>query len=720
MPTIDDALSYARAGWPIFPLHTIVDGKCTCRNGSECHSPGKHPRNSHGHNEGTADEGQIKRWWKQWPNSNIGLWCKGLIVVDVDPRNGGDLSLEDLFAAKAGKYGFNTLTALTGGGGHHYIFSAPDDKGYDCKPVPGIEIKSNGGLIVISPSVHISGRNYQWEDDTVPIAPAPQWLINLIDQPAKQATRPAFTGKPLDLEAFISKHNIQTKAPKVCRCKFGGYQWDLVGDCPFQPGYEGGNAAIGVTDAGATWFSCFCGDHPKKTWADFKAIYQPAVKVNGNIPHDYDPEPAKEEDEPDETPIDYVPWPEPLSDSAFHGPLGELVRLIEPNTEADVAAVLFQAIVMIGNIFGRGVHFMAEGTPHFCNEFVGIVGATAKGRKGSSYGQIKGILSTIAPEWSSKRTKSGLTSGEGLIFHVRDEIREIKMQKGQMIEVVTDAGEADKRMLVVEEELSSAIKAMSREGNTLSGVLRQAWDSPMVLAPMTKNNRITASHPHVSIIGHITRDELLKSLKAVENTNGGTNRFLWCCARRARLLPFGGRTAGEAVARLANEIDCAIGWAQTNKNEMIFDAEAAEMWSIVYEQLGDIPSGTVGAILSRAEPHVRRLAMIYAALDRTHVMKPEHLEAALEIWRYSAASVHWIFGGIDSGETVQSKVAEKIAKFIDTKPEGCSRREIGHYMGGKVKAAEVEYHLGQMLSNGKIRAQAEKRTRKTMDYYYRT
>ncbi len=426
-----------------------------------------------------------------------------------------------------------------------------------------------------------------------------------------------------------------------------------------------------------------------------------------------------EPDEPDETPIDYVPWPEPLSDAAFHGPLGELVRLIEPNTEADVAAVLFQALVMIGNIFGRGVHFMAEGTPHFCNEFVGIVGATAKGRKGSSYGQIKGILSTIAPEWSSKRTKSGLTSGEGLIFHVRDEIREIKMQKGQMIEVVTDAGEADKRMLVVEEELSSAIKAMSREGNTLSGVLRQAWDSPMVLAPMTKNNRITASHPHVSIIGHITRDELLKSLKAVENTNGGTNRFLWCCARRARLLPFGGRTAGEAVARLANEIDCAIGWAQTNKNEMIFDAEAAEMWSIVYEQLGDIPSGTVGAILSRAEPHVRRLAMIYAALDRTHVMKPEHLEAALEIWRYSAASVHWIFGGTDSGETVQSKVAEKIAKFIDSKPEGCCRRDIAQYMGGKVKAAEIEYHLGVLLTNGKIRVNNERRHKKAVDFYYR-
>ena len=717
MPTVEDALSYARAGWPIFPLHTIVEGKCSCRNGSECHSPGKHPRNSHGHNEGTSDEAQITRWWKQWPNSNIGLWCKGLIVVDVDPRNGGDASLEDLFSTKADRYGFETLTALTGGGGHHYIFSAPDEKGYDCKPVPGIEIKSSGGLIVISPSTHISGRQYQWEDDSVPIAPAPKWLLDMLTQPEKSAERPAFTGKPLDLEAFIKKHNIQTKSPKVCRCKFGGYQWDLIGDCPFQPGYAGGNAAIGVTESGATWFGCFCGDHPKKTWADFKALYQPAIKVNGNIPHDYNPEP--DDNEPDETPIEYTPWPEPLSEFAFHGPIGRLAKLIEPNTEADISAIVFQALVMVGNVIGRVAHFMAEGTPHFCNEFVGIVGATAKGRKGSSYGQVKSVISPIDPDWANKRTKSGLTSGEGLIFHVRDEIREIKMQKGQMIEVVTDAGEHDKRMLVVEEELSSAIKAMSREGNTLSGVLRQAWDSPVVLAPMTKNNRITASHPHISIIGHITRDELIKCLKAVENTNGGTNRFLWCCAKRSKLLPFGGRTSGPELDKIAQELDCAIGFAQILKAEVTFDAEAAEMWSIVYEQLGEVPPGTIGAILSRAEPHVRRIAMIYAVMDRSHLIRPEHLEAALEIWRYSADSVRWIFGGIDSGETVQSKVAEKISKFIDSKPEGCSRRDICRYMGGKTKPTDVEYHLGQLLSNGKITARREKRTRKEADYYFR-
>lgn len=439
-------------------------------------------------------------------------------------------------------------------------------------------------------------------------------------------------------------------------------------------------------------------------------------KLNGNSPKDYTFE--SEEEEPDEQPIHFIPWPRPLSEAAFHGPLGELCHVIEPATEADIAAILFQSLVMIGNIFGRTIHFTAESTQHFCNEFVCLVGSTAKGRKGSSFGQVRNVLRQIDNDWNKHRVKSGLTSGEGLIFHVRDEIREIKQVKGQMVEVVTDAGEADKRMLVVEEELSSALKAMAREGNTLSGVLRQAWDSPIVLAPMTKNNRITASNPHISIIGHITKDELHKSLKSVDNTNGSTNRFLWACAKRSQLLPFGGKPNYEELTRIAGLIDCALGWAQTLQAEMEFDSEAAEMWSIVYEELGNIPSGTIGAILSRAEPHVRRIAMIYAALDRSPLVKADHLEAALEIWRYSSDSVRWIFDDATSAASNHDKVQDKVLKAVVDSPEGCNRRHISITVGGSVKSTEIEFHIATLLNLGKISTQVEKRTRKSCSYYY--
>ena len=275
------ALAYAAMGWLIFPVHNIVDSACSCERGAECHSPGKHPRTPHGFKDASTNPAVIKRWWKQWPNANIGLWCKGLIVVDVDPRSGGEVSLDELFSTVADKYGFDTLTAISGGGGHHYILKAPDDAAYDCKPVPGIDIKSTGGLIVIAPSLHISGRRYEFEDFSVPIAPVPQWILELIKKPEKKAERPIFTGKPLNLEKFIAKHNIPVRPPKVCRCDFGGYQWDIIGGCPFQPDYHSGSPAIGVTAAGATWFGCFCGDHgTKKGWKDFRALYEPPKAVN--------------------------------------------------------------------------------------------------------------------------------------------------------------------------------------------------------------------------------------------------------------------------------------------------------------------------------------------------------------------------------------------------------------------------------------------------------
>lgn len=446
------------------------------------------------------------------------------------------------------------------------------------------------------------------------------------------------------------------------------------------------------------------------------------AKLNGDTPKDYtfegaDTEPPPPEDNDDEKVISYVPWPQPLADFAFHGPLGDLCKIIEPHTEADIAAVLFQALAMIGNMIGRGIHWTAESTPHYCNEFICLVGATAKGRKGSSFGQVNSVLKRIDQDWAKYRVKSGLSSGEGLIYHIRDEMREMKTIKGVTKEVVTDAGEKDKRMLVVEEEFSSALKVMAREGNTLSGVLRQAWDSPAVLAPMTKNNRITASDPHVSIIGHITRDELLKSLKAVENTNGGTNRFLWCCAKRSKSLPFGGNPAGEALMAVYQRLDQAVGWAQMNPGLIGFDSEAAEMWSIVYDELGDIPGGAIGGILSRAEPHVRRIATIFAAMDMSLVVNADHLTAALEIWRYSRDSVRWIFGSQSVSE--QETLSDRIFEIVKASPEGCMRSEIAAKLGGKsVKKTDLEFHLGVLLNKGSIRMAMEKRKRNACPYYY--
>jgi len=684
---LDYALAYARNGWKVFPL-AVKDKVPLIKDGRGCL-------------DATTEREQILKWWAKCPSANIGIATgESFFVLDIDPKNNGNLWLETVELP-------DTIQQQTGSGGTHYLFSGPPDIPNSAgKIAPGVDIRGAGGYIVAPPSVHPNGNRYTWLDceeiPTDPPALSPVWLLNAAGEQKKNGMPP-----------------VSEVIPK-------GVQHDTL--FRYACSMWGGKTKFTEAEvlAATLILSKRCEEVPpeknvEKIVHSVTRKYEPglspeyAAKLNG---HHKEPPPTQEDQEPDETPLSYIPWPEPLSESAFHGPVGELCKIIEPHTEADIAAVLFQTLIMVGNILGRSVFWNAEGTQHFCNEFACIVGATAKGRKGSSYSRVRSVMSRIDRDWANKRTKSGLTSGEGLIFHVRDEIREIKQQKGQMVEVVVDAGEADKRLFVVEEELSSALKAMSREGNTLSGVLRQAWDSPTVLAPMTKNNRITATYPHVSIIGHITRDELLKSLKSVENTNGGTNRFLWCCAKRARLLPFGGDNIDHQLEDVTNAIDAAIGYCQMNPCEVHFNAEAREMWSIIYEELGTIPGGTVGAILSRAEAHVRRIATIYAALDRSSLITPEHLEAALEIWRYSSDSVRWIFGGVDANETVQDATREKIFTFISRNPEGINRRGIKQYMGSKIPAHTVEFHLSQLLSDGKIGLKSERRTRQLCDYYY--
>ena len=105
--------------------------------------------------------------------------------------------------------------------------------------------------------------------------------------------------------------------------------------------------------------------------------------------------------------------------------------------------------------------------------------------------------------------------------------------------VVSDMGVADKRLLVIEPEFASVLRVAGRDGNTLSTVYRQAWDSGL-LRVLNKNSPVKATGTHISIIGHITRDELLMELSNNDKVNGFGNRNLWLCVQRSKFLPDGG------------------------------------------------------------------------------------------------------------------------------------------------------------------------------------
>jgi hypothetical protein len=160
-------------------------------------------------------------------------------------------------------------------------------------------------------------------------------------------------------------------------------------------------------------------------------------------------------------------WPAPIAVQALHGPAGEFVRLIEPHTEADPIALLIQLLVAFGVAAGRHAHLRIEASRHYPNEFCVLVGASGKGRKGSSWDHVEHLLTTADPDFASSRLVSGLSSGEGLIAEVRDPVDDNDT-----------TAPADKRLLILEPEFAQVMKVLAREGNTLSPVVRRVGTQP--------------------------------------------------------------------------------------------------------------------------------------------------------------------------------------------------------------------------------------------------
>jgi putative DNA primase/helicase len=182
------ALEYAKRGWAVIPLHhPLNDGQCSCRNDT-CKAVGKHPRFGGWKENATTDEQTIREYFTQWPDANVGIVTgkiSNLMILDVDGEEGRK-SLSEL-EERNGPLP-ETFTAITGGGGRHLLFSYPDiEVGNKVKFLPGLDIRADGGLIVTPPSLHASGRPYEWEKSDVPSLPKPpHWLLNLIKSPPKQ------------------------------------------------------------------------------------------------------------------------------------------------------------------------------------------------------------------------------------------------------------------------------------------------------------------------------------------------------------------------------------------------------------------------------------------------------------------------------------------------------------------------------------------------------
>lgn len=181
MRVLDHALAYARRGWPVFPI----------RAGT------KQPATRHGFKDAVTDEGQIRTWWPAGTGSGIGMATgdgAGVWVLDVDPDKGGQVSLQALQDVHGALP--LTLCVATGGGGWHLYFRMPDldirnREGFE----PGLDVRGNGGYVVAPPSLHPDGGTYAWVDESVPMADAPDWLVEIV-LPERRKPAPRPTAQP--------------------------------------------------------------------------------------------------------------------------------------------------------------------------------------------------------------------------------------------------------------------------------------------------------------------------------------------------------------------------------------------------------------------------------------------------------------------------------------------------------------------------------------------
>ena len=406
-------------------------------------------------------------------------------------------------------------------------------------------------------------------------------------------------------------------------------------------------------------------------------------------------------------------WPHPLGPAALIGLAGDIVRLIEPTTESDPTAILLQFLTMFGNIVGRGPYWIVEATQHFTNLFVSIVGDTAKARKGTGYDRVKEIFDGVDDGWKD-RVASGLSTGEGLIWAVRDPIVETVVSKkrgcpADYSEEQTDAGQKDKRLLVVESEFARVLSVGQRQGNTLTAVIREAWDGKP-LGLMTKNKTARCDKPHISIISHITKDELLRCMTETETANGYANRFLFVSAGRSKLLPFGGDPIDWTEIRI--RISSAIHDSRRIA-EVTMDGEAKAIWTAVYGRLSSPKSGLFGSVTARAESQARRLACLYALLDGSPIIRPAHLNAGLEVWRYCEDSCRFLFG-----DTVGDQTADALLAELRRRPEGLSRTDIFNHFKKHKTSAEIARALQVLQELDKAQSQQEETAGRPLERWF--
>ena len=374
--------------------------------------------------------------------------------------------------------------------------------------------------------------------------------------------------------------------------------------------------------------------------------------------------------------------PDALHEDAYYGIAGRHLRNVEQNSEAHPAGVLALFLSGFGSMVGRNAFIRVEDNIHYPAVNVIVTGKSSRGRKDTAASRGLRPLKEADPIWNQNNVRYSFSSGEALVSYF-DALR-TKLGPG-----------AFTRLFVLDTEFKTTLTICGRQGNTLSENYRRLFNGdPMEVNVKNSKDRIHAPVTCGSVAGLITLGELLDTLKEVEMVSGFTNRFLPILVHRvkkiSRPVRYSDSAAVAARQAIVEEIKDALTWIEKHKDDgyledgedatglrMEWDETAGEAWDNFYNALADDDP----VYLNRAEVFVLRLTMIYALLDKTKVMRLEHLKAALAVWEYAKQSARLIYDSQQSPD-----VGRLLAKALAT---GKMKRGAVHSFFGRNKAGEV-------------------------------
>jgi hypothetical protein len=406
-----------------------------------------------------------------------------------------------------------------------------------------------------------------------------------------------------------------------------------------------------------------------------------------------------------------------LDEGALIGLPGEVVRAIEPHTEADPVALLLHFLVMFGSAIGDGPHLRIGYTWHPARLFALIVGDAAIGRKGTAGDAIERLMELAVPDWYEHLLMRGAQSAEAIIAHVDDNAD-------------------DSRLLILETEFGRLLSTMARRGN-LSSTLKSAFDGkPLAAETKRAQTSLRATRAHIAVIGHITPAELAERLSDTDVSSGFASRFLYAVVVRSKRLPGGDGLDDDAVDKLATKIrdivertrEIALGmtdpisaalhdhFGTMPRVELAMTSAFRWRWEQLYAgPLDEHLPGAAGIVTDRAAAHVLRLAVTYALADETTPMRVdvEHLDAAYAVWRYCVESAQQIFGGV-TGSSDADRVLRELQRVSGHK---LSRSDVWSIFGRHASKAKISLVVEQLLDTGLVERRVERTDGRSREVY---